>query len=187
MRNGCESCCWCILDTNNRPAPLRQAEYTIHVMMWGVKADREPFEYIMLYLYRAGQRRPHQLPHPHIHRATNTRESQLVRWQSRGNDVVMMIDDFIIHWLRQSWWMIDTMDERHTGTPNSMKFPCGLMCRSWWADIPHRAVATVQIQWGEDTRGFRGSAVLWCNNDSFNMADNVCIVMPLPCMCYYYR
>ena len=184
MRNGCESCCWCILDTNNRPAPLRQAEYTIHVMMWGVKADREPFEYIMLYLYRAGQRRPHQLPHPHIHRATNTTATHLRLLQSRR-----MYDwRLLIH---HSGYII-MMDDRHQGwrhhkTSDSMKFPCGLMCLSFRAAIPHRAVATVQIQWGADTRGFRGSAVLWCNNDSFNMADIVCIVMPLPCMCYYYR
>ena len=56
-------------------------------MMW-VKADREPFEYIMLYLYRAGQRRPHQLPHPHIHRATNTREPQF----RHGNQGEMIED-----------------------------------------------------------------------------------------------
>ena len=61
-------------------------------MMWGVKADREPFEYIMLYLYRAGQRRPHQLPHPHIHRATNTRTT-IPTWQSRGNDRGLISDD----------------------------------------------------------------------------------------------
>ena len=34
---------------------------------------------------------------------------------------------------------------RHTGASDSMKFPCGLMCLSFRAAIPLRAVAIVQI------------------------------------------
>ena len=36
-------------------------------------------------------------------------------------------------------------EERHTGTLDVMKFPCGLMCLSFRVAIPHRAVVTVLI------------------------------------------
>jgi hypothetical protein len=54
------------------------------------------------------------------------------------------------------WFIMDDRheEERHHKTPDSMKFPCGLMCLSFLAAIPHRAVVTVLIHWGADTRGW---------------------------------
>lgn len=53
----------------------------------------------------------------------------------------------IHHSLIKTIMMDDRHEEgRHTGASDSMKFPCGLMCLSFRAAIPHRAVAIVQIQ-----------------------------------------
>lgn len=52
----------------------------------------------------------------------------------------------IHHSLIKTIMMDDRHEEgRHTGASDIMKFPCGLMCLSFRAAIPHRAVATVQI------------------------------------------
>ena len=57
----------------------------------------------------------------------------------KGNDRGLKIDDssFV-----DDVFMMDDRheEERHHKTPDSMKFPCGLMCSLWCADFPHRPV-----------------------------------------------
>lgn len=95
--------------------------------------------------FTKGQGRVYRISYrTHICTVPLIRKSLNSKWQSRGNDRGLTIDDS--SFIDDVSIMDDRHEEeRHTGTSDSMKFPCGLMCLSFRAAIPLRAFATVQI------------------------------------------